>query len=145
MCLLSFFCAFWISHNSMDIHFIEHLSAAASKQKICYTENNTSIITGGSRTTAASKMEHFVIMVNGWKPLTIITKSSILDVAAVPDPRLIVSLFNFSLSHWRRQECRNLLLKIAFQSGKRFDKETQKYNIKDTLSIKISFMHYMHG
>ena len=28
-------------------------------------------------------MEHFVILVNGWKPLTIITKGSILDVAAV--------------------------------------------------------------
>ena len=40
---------------------------------------------GGSRTTATSKMEHFVIIVNGWKPLTIITKSSILDVAAVLD------------------------------------------------------------
>ena len=30
-------------------------------------------------------MEHFVIIVNGWKPLTIIPKSSILDVAAVLD------------------------------------------------------------
>ena len=30
---------------------------------------------GGSRTAAASKMEHFVIIVNGWKQLTIITKS----------------------------------------------------------------------
>ena len=28
-------------------------------------------------------MERFVIIVNGWKPLTIITKRSILDVAAV--------------------------------------------------------------
>ena len=28
-------------------------------------------------------MKHFVIIVNGWKPFTIITKSSILDVAAV--------------------------------------------------------------
>ena len=37
----------------------------------------------GSRTVATSKMEHFVIRVNGWKPLTVITKSSILDVAAV--------------------------------------------------------------
>ena len=37
---------------------------------------------GGSRTAATSKMEHFVIIVNGWKPLTIITKLSILDVAA---------------------------------------------------------------
>ena len=47
---------------------------------------------GGSRTAAASKMEHFVIIVNGWKPLTIITKSSILNVAAVLDPPLILTL-----------------------------------------------------
>ena len=39
-------------------------------------------IRGGSWTAAISKMEHFVIIVNGWKPLTIITKRSILDVAA---------------------------------------------------------------
>ena len=45
-------------------------------------------IRGGSRTAATSKMEHFVINVNGWKPLTIITKSSILDVAALLDPPL---------------------------------------------------------
>ena len=43
---------------------------------------------GGSRTAATSKMERFMIIVNGWKPLTIITKSSILDVAAVLDPPL---------------------------------------------------------
>ena len=41
---------------------------------------------GGSRTAATSKMECFVIIVNGWKPLTIITKHSILDVAAALDP-----------------------------------------------------------
>ena len=39
----------------------------------------------GSRTAATSKMERFVIIVNGWKSLTIITKRSILDVAAVLD------------------------------------------------------------
>ena len=44
---------------------------------------------GGSRTAAAFKMERFVIIVNGWKPLTIITKYSILDVAAALDPPLI--------------------------------------------------------
>ena len=32
----------------------------------------------GSRTAATSNMEHFVIIVKGWKPLTFITKSSIL-------------------------------------------------------------------
>ena len=44
---------------------------------------------GGSRTAATSKMERFVIIVNGFQPLTIITKRSILDVAAVLDPPLL--------------------------------------------------------
>ena len=44
----------------------------------------------GSRTAPTSKMEHFVIIVNDWKPLTITTKSSILDVAAVLDPPLYI-------------------------------------------------------
>ena len=59
--------------------------------KLSSTEMITSSfikIRGGSRTAATSKMEHFVIIVNGWKPLTIITKSSIFDVAAVLDPPL---------------------------------------------------------
>ena len=43
---------------------------------------------GGSRTAATSKMELFVIIVNGFQPLTIITKCPILDVAAVLDPAL---------------------------------------------------------
>ena len=37
---------------------------------------------GGSRTAATSEMERFLIIVKGWKPLTIITKRSILDVVA---------------------------------------------------------------
>ena len=44
---------------------------------------------GGSRTTTTSKMELFVIIVNGFQPLTTITKCSILDVAAVLDPPLL--------------------------------------------------------
>ena len=43
----------------------------------------------GSRTAATSKMERFVIIVNGWKPLTILTNHSILDVTAVLDPSLL--------------------------------------------------------
>ena len=41
---------------------------------------------GGSRFTATSKMELFVIIVNNFQPLTIITKSSVLDVATVLEP-----------------------------------------------------------
>ena len=39
--------------------------------------------------TATSKMEHFVIIINYWKLLSIITKRSILDVAAALDPSLV--------------------------------------------------------
>ena len=47
----------------------------------------------GSRTPVRSKMESFVITVNGWKLLSlliIITNRSILDVAAVLDPSLLL-------------------------------------------------------
>ena len=43
---------------------------------------------GESRTAAKPKIECFAIIVNGWKPLTIIIKRSILDVAATLDPPL---------------------------------------------------------
>ena len=39
----------------------------------------------GSRTTSASKIERFAIIVKGWKPLTVFTKRFILDVVAVLD------------------------------------------------------------
>ena len=42
----------------------------------------------GSKTAATSKMGHFVIIGNGWKPLTIITQGSTLDAAAFLDPPL---------------------------------------------------------
>ena len=51
--------------------------------------NHPIMFRGGSRAAASSKMERFVIIVNGWKPLTIITKRSILDDAAVLDPPLM--------------------------------------------------------
>ena len=47
------------------------------------------ITRGGSRAAAISKIECFVIIVNGFQPLTIITKHSILDVTATLDPPLI--------------------------------------------------------
>ena len=43
---------------------------------------------GGSRAAATSKMERFVIIVNGFKLLTIITNRSILDVVETVDPPL---------------------------------------------------------
>ena len=51
-------------------------------------------------TAATSKMEHFVIIVNGWKSLAIITKSSILDVASVLEPPL---RWNFEETHLQQR------------------------------------------
>ena len=47
------------------------------------------MLRGGSRAAATSKMERFVIIVNGFQPLTNITKRSILDVQAALDPPLL--------------------------------------------------------
>ena len=55
----------------------------------CYLSINYYISRGGSRTAATSKIERFVIIVNGFQPFNIITKHSILDVAAVPDSPLL--------------------------------------------------------
>ena len=49
-------------------------------------------VSGGSRVAATSKMGRFVIIVNGLQPLTLITKRSILDVAAALDPPLNTSV-----------------------------------------------------
>ena len=51
-------------------------------------------VKGGSRAAAASKMERFLIIVKGWKPLTIITKRSILEVAAALDLPLNITVTN---------------------------------------------------
>ena len=44
---------------------------------------------GGSKDVATSKVECFVIIVNGFQPLTIISKRSILNVEAVLDLPLV--------------------------------------------------------
>ena len=47
-------------------------------------------------------MERFVIIVNGWNSLTIITKHSILDVAAALNPPLEITLKNSNWGQWGR-------------------------------------------
>ena len=53
----------------------------------------------GSRAATTFKMEYFVIIANRWKPLTIITKRSSLDVPAALDlPLLTLLRFGFGCS-----------------------------------------------
>ena len=94
---------------------------------------------GGSKTAAKSKMERFVIIVNGFQPLTIITKHSILDVAAVLDRPLglmhVVSMI--------KQVNRTVLLNRSrwlldiFQSRKYSDRAYIPYNYKLLTSVLL--------
>ena len=51
------------------------------------------VVRGGSSAAATSKMERFVIIINGLQPLTTVTKRSILDFAAALDSPLVVNFF----------------------------------------------------
>ena len=61
-----------------------------------YFHDRRDVTRDGSRTAATSKVDRFVIIINGWKPLTITTKSSTLDVAAVLDPPLVTTDLNLA-------------------------------------------------
>ena len=69
---------------------------------------------GGSRTAATSKMEDFVIIVNGFQPLTIITKNTILDVAAVLDPSVSCCFKSLLLEIYNLKVCSLWYLKSYF-------------------------------
>ena len=89
---------------------------------------------GGFRTAATSKMERFVIIVNGWKPLTIITKCSILDVAAALDPHLAVhnELYLGNIKLWS-QICRFIFKRIL-----------HKHNVNHDSSVIIFYCEINH-
>ena len=61
-------------------------------------------IRGGSRAATTSEMEHFVVIVNRFQSLTVITKSSIVDVAATLDtPPDIFTIIRPLLSYYHYQ------------------------------------------
>ena len=64
---------------------------------------------GGSRAAATSKMECFVTTVNGWKPLIIVTKHFILDVATALDPPLV----NGIRKSWKNFKAINMIKKTT--------------------------------
>ena len=74
--------------------FASCISKVKSQHFIDNAEDLDIVIRDGSRTAVTSKMECSVIIVNGFQPLTIITKCPILDVAAVLDPPLVMPIYN---------------------------------------------------
>ena len=73
----------FLKYTPIFISFLDSQTHSTLTMHLCeYTLYDR----GGSRAAATSKMERFVIIVNGFQPLTIIKKRSILDIAAVLDP-----------------------------------------------------------
>ena len=68
-----------------------------------------------------SKMGRFVIIVNGFQLLTIITKCSILDVATVLDPPLNVIA---------RSRFEDILLNLHFLNNTKDDKSDKDYKVR---------------
>ena len=89
----------WV-YNTPFVYFIYFLSLATfcllimSHLSFVFTQilNRLTSLRDGSRAAATSKMERFVIKVNGFQPLTIITKRSILVFAAALDPPLSLKI-----------------------------------------------------
>ena len=84
-------------YQRVIIHKYEELQLLNFKSNVfSYLSYDTFkiVLRGGSRTAGTTKMERFGITVNGWKPLTIITKRSILDAAAALDPPLVLPTFS---------------------------------------------------
>ena len=76
-------------------------------------------------------MKHFVIIVNGWKPLTIITKSSILDVAAVLGPPLYIlfqpNVMELNKNSHQKYFVKELFFKVTVAITF-FDKKLKRFN-----------------
>ena len=95
-------------------------------REVTYDLKLETVLRDASRTAATSKMEFFVIIFTGFQPLTIVTKSSILDVAAILD-RLCFSPCNF-LRIWSHLLKKSLMknfifctVDITFESIKRLN------------------------
>ena len=78
---------------------------------------------GRSRAAATSKMECFVIIVNDFHPLTIITKCSILDVAVVLNPSQVLFSFLWATLSRKLTVLSRLRSKIGLLIKKRIFKQ----------------------
>ena len=118
---------------------------------------NVNGIWGRSRAAAASKMECFVIIVNGLKPLTIITKRSILDVPAALDPPLGILLLIFAyfvvLIFYRgptiqtRIRCKKILLLKSIDLGMALEQSATHYKqkINVPLARRATYWKFVFG
>ena len=71
-------------------HFLPKNNKVHVKLRIAHQGCFCTLFRGISRVAAISKMELFVTLLNGFQPLTNVTKNPILDVMGVLDPSLLL-------------------------------------------------------
>ena len=76
----------------------------------------------------SSKMERFVIIINGWKSLTILTKCSILDVATTLDLPLLWRVVCPPISIFDSIFCNKSILIPLITSYKHFFSKNVKFS-----------------
>ena len=96
----------------------------------CLQMEQINVSRGGSRAAAASKMERFVIMVNGFQLLTFITKPSNLDVAVTLDPPLVTAQSS-KVQRYFASISENWPQTITFNQLIRFCHEDSIYNHRE--------------
>ena len=98
-------------NNSEYVHFLcsaeERMNQRFSER--FFIDSHDYLIRGRCRAAVTSKMECFVIIVNGLKPLSIITKQSILDLAAALDPPLLMIPIG-----WKYVHVNDLSMKVKY-------------------------------
>ena len=122
----------WRYRNKQKFdHFRCDLESALDHFGILFCQKNW-ISETDLRLLQTSKMERFLIIVNGWKLLTIMTHSSILDVAAALEPPLIIStnlLFQLTIRNFthvpvvtstKERWTQILAVKLTKQSNKKY-------------------------
>ena len=89
----------------------------------------------GYRSPPISTMELFVIIVKGWRPLTIVTKSSILDIIGAVDPRKHFLIYlSFQLKNLGVTENINYVVACELKICK--NELARKHRFKVKISVK---------
>ena len=95
----------------------------------------------GYRTPPISTMELFMITVKGWRPLTIVKKSSILDIIGAVDPRKHFLIYlSFQLKNLGVTENTNYVVACELKIFK--NESARKHRFKVKISVNAEQKHF---
>ena len=99
----SFYCNFWFCFSNVKQHLPTRNYITSIRMRYSKYQESFLLISVPRFLWKIIKQALRIFNFNGWKPLTTITKLSILDVAAVLDPPLLIFPILFQMwkiNHW---------------------------------------------